>query len=68
VPNAWTKGSTNPITQRPVGASTPNGVQKQSAQKAMARDAAPDKQAQDRLMFLYANFKVRPPLEFARLN
>ena len=61
MPNAWTKGSTNPITQRPVGASTPNGVQKQSAQKAMARDAAPDKQAQDRLMFLYANFNRVPP-------
>lgn len=61
MPNAWAKGSTNPITQRPVGASAPNGVQKQSpAQKAMAagKDAT-DKLAHDRLMFLYANFKVR---------
>jgi hypothetical protein len=54
-------GTTNPITQRPVGASTPNGVRKQSVQKATQRDAAPDKQAADRMTFLFANFKVRSP-------
>jgi hypothetical protein len=62
---AWTQG-TNPITQRPTNQNVPNGVVTAAKSSAgpKSTDAAvketntPDQHANDRLMFLLANFKV----------
>jgi hypothetical protein len=68
VPNAWAKGSTNPVTQRPAGTATVNGVTNNQnnktapAQKgppASAKESnTPDRHANDRLSFLFANMMV----------
>jgi len=67
VPNAWSRGSTNPVTQRPAGTATPNGVTNSANKSAPAPKATstapkesntPDKHANDRIMFLFANFRV----------
>jgi hypothetical protein len=67
VPNAWAKGSTNPVTQRPVGAANINGVTNtqnkttptQKGPSAPAKESnAPDRHANDRLTFLFASMMV----------
>jgi hypothetical protein len=68
VPNAWTKGSTNPVTQRPVGVVTANGVTNSSNKASSAQKGAPNsskdsstpnRNANDRFTFLFQNLKVR---------
>lgn len=67
VPNAWAKGSTNPVTQRPAGAVVANGVtnnqnRSDSAQKSPSDNKkesnTPDRHANDRMTFLLANLIV----------
>ena len=68
VPNAWAKGSTNPVTQRPAGTATVNGVTNNQnnkaapAQKGLSASTkesnTPDRHANDRLSFLFANMMV----------
>jgi hypothetical protein len=67
VPNAWAKGSTNPVTQRPVGAANINGVTNTQNKTAPAQKGpsappkesnASDRHANDRLTFLIAAMMV----------
>jgi hypothetical protein len=67
MPPAWTKGSTNPVTQRPVGLVTANGVPNSSGKASPAQKGASNsskdstmagRNGNDRFGFLLQNFKV----------
>lgn len=62
---AWSQG-TNPITNRPTNIQPTNGVNPPQPSVLPAKGNAPDKDANDRLAHLFANYVVRlQPIQLA---